>query len=1578
MSSGERCRECGAAIPADGPGGFCAQCLLGLGLEAENGEQPELGDSNVPTAPLTEKPGDRIGRYRLLEEIGRGGCGVVYMAEQEVPLRRRVALKIIKLGMDTQQVVARFEAERQALAMMDHPNIARVLDAGATDTGRPYFVMELVGGIKITDYCDEYHLTVRQRLDLFIPVCQAIQHAHQKGIIHRDIKPSNVLVTVHDGKAVPKVIDFGIAKATQGRLTDQTLFTAFEQFLGTPAYMSPEQTQLGGLDIDTRSDIYSLGVLLYELLAGKTPFDTKEMLAAGLDEMQRTIREVEPVRPSTRLTQERAAHSASGRSEVRNPKSEVDKDLDWIVMKCLEKDRARRYETANGLASDIQRHLKQEPVVARPPSVLYTVQKLFRRNKLLVLTGAAIASVLLLGIAGIFWQWRRADEANRDSTRSNEQLRGALNQMESIQLQRAEEYMADERRLDALPRWALVLRNNPSNRIAAERLMSTLSHRNWARLACPPMEHSNRVTFALFSADGKRVVTSSADNTAWVWDAATGQRLAGPFTHSAEINTAVFSPDRRFVVTASQDKTARIWNALTGVPITPPLVHHADVTTAQFRPDGKLILTTSGGAGQLWNAGTGERVGAALDVAAFVFDARFSPDGSRVALACAPGEARVWEVASGVRRHIFKHTNNVWYVAFSPNGKLLVTTSDDKTARVWDVESGQPACEALQHQGRVTVAEFSPDGQRVATASHDNTAQIWNARTGQKIGPPLKHNNAVRRAMFSPEGLRVATASWDKTVRVWDALTGEPLTEPMAHDSTVFGVQFSPDGERVLTSSNGKAVLIWQVIGTSALTFQLPYRITALDFSPDGKRVVVASDGEHTSVWDAFTAHPASLPLIHPANPPSTHPVITVDHAVFSPDGKLVATAADDWRARIWSANDGRLLKSPMHSLPLDEVRHVAFNADSTRLLATGHNTATIWDASNGVRLAVIQHDAGLSQPACFSPDGREVLTATETGIARVWDARSGKPVTPPLSHATSITSAQFSPDGRFMLTTARAPSFFIWDKSTGHQWERRWPHRDPVLSASYTRDGKRVISSTLNYGAQVWDLETGVSLTGEFGGRFRARSAVFSADESRVMIWYHDNTSLLWDSLSGQRLSEALQGGGVLGCSPDGRLIALGSSDGKVRIWETAAAALPAPQWLPELAEALAGQRFNAQGMLEPVRAAGLWAVQQRMLTWANAQSTGHVEANSSYARWAKWFVAEASTRTVLPSSPLTLPVYVQSLLAQLAPEARREALLLQPSNAVALALAGESLTNHTLAVWMTRRSTELAPDRFETWHHLAGALNKSGRREEAMAAMEHAVDLNPGDANLRHAHAELLQGAGRIEEAVEAFAKVIQLIGSRHSPQKEAALLRRSRLLTSLGRHAEARAEFLAAIRIPPRPSEADEHSIDLSPHYNVGLEAKPEWHGVTRGMHSLVGVQFDIRGWVQLRRVPSTQPAAPVKDIRVSRNCRRLHFLHGTGPPVPDGTVVARYLIHYADGQEVELPIIYGEDLRDRVTRSDPVLSTSRAVSVWPEPDSERRFYCRSWQNSRPEVEVASIDFMPCDVPSEPCLVALTVEP
>jgi serine/threonine protein kinase len=438
----------------DKPGGFLAQ-------------PPVQGPATVDTPAPAEGPGSRIGPYKLLQQIGEGGMGTVFMAEQTEPVRRRVAVKVIKAGMDSRQVIARFEAERQALALMDHPNIAKVLDAGTTGaplsplagpgfggegTGRPYFVMELVKGVPITKYCDEDHLTPKQRLELFVPVCKAVQHAHQKGIIHRDLKPSNILIALYDGKPVPKVIDFGVAKATGQKLTDKTLFTDFGAVVGTLEYMSPEQAELNQLDIDTRSDIYSLGVLLYELLTATTPLDRKRLRQAALLESLRLIREEEPPRPSTRLskTEELPSVAANRGLDPKKLSGLVRGDLDWIVMKCLEKDRDRRYETANGLAMDVQRYLTEEPVLASPPSAAYRLRKFARRNKTALRTTAAVLLVLLVAAGGLGWAlW---DRAAQDETRRTE-LAQRISDTEravSVALARAEQLAEQARKLPSI------------------------------------------------------------------------------------------------------------------------------------------------------------------------------------------------------------------------------------------------------------------------------------------------------------------------------------------------------------------------------------------------------------------------------------------------------------------------------------------------------------------------------------------------------------------------------------------------------------------------------------------------------------------------------------------------------------------------------------------------------------------------------------------------------------------------------------------------------------------------------------------------------------------------------------------------------------------------------------------------------------------------------------------------------------------------------------------------------------------------------------------------------------------------
>ncbi len=429
MTAARRCPHCGAGLPEEvAANAACPVCLFKLAFEpaSEAGEPSDDAWTGVPPWNDAGAHPLRIGPYRILTVLGQGGMGVVYLAEQEHPIHRKVALKVVKVGMDTREVVARFDTERQALALMSHPNIARVLDAGASDEGRPYFVMEYVPGIPITDYCDRNRLSTRERLALFITVCQAVQHAHQKGIIHRDLKPSNVLVAIEDGRPVPKVIDFGIAKATHQRLTEQAVFTRHGVLIGTPEYMSPEQADPGRLDVDTTTDVYSLGVILYELLVGVLPFDGDTLRKAAYAELVRIIQDEEPARPSLRITTlgATAGDMAKRRdTDVPSLRKQLRGDLDWIVLRALEKDRTRRYASASEFAADIERHLADEAVMASPPSALYRLKKTYRRHRVVVAAALVVVLALAGGLAVSTWLYFQVraerEAANRQSYLAN-------------------------------------------------------------------------------------------------------------------------------------------------------------------------------------------------------------------------------------------------------------------------------------------------------------------------------------------------------------------------------------------------------------------------------------------------------------------------------------------------------------------------------------------------------------------------------------------------------------------------------------------------------------------------------------------------------------------------------------------------------------------------------------------------------------------------------------------------------------------------------------------------------------------------------------------------------------------------------------------------------------------------------------------------------------------------------------------------------------------------------------------------------------------------------------------------------
>ncbi len=1095
--------------------------------------------ATVLAGPVTEGPGDIIGNYKLLEKIGEGGCGVVYMAEQGKPVRRRVALKVVKLGMDTKQVVARFEAERQALAMMDHPNIAKIFDGGTTESGRPYFVMELVRGVKITEYCDQAKLSTRDRLELFTKVCQAVHHAHQKGIIHRDLKPSNILVTINDGVAVPKVIDFGIAKATEGRLTDKTVFTAFTQFIGTPAYMSPEQALMTSLDIDTRSDIYSLGVVLYEMLTGKTPLDARELLALGLDQMRVAIREKEAIRPSNRLSTMGAGDltSTAKLRQVEAPKliHQLRGDLDWIVMKALEKDRSRRYDSANGFAADIRRHMNHEAVQARPPSAVYRFQKLVRRNKLAFASASCIAAALVLGVIVSTWQAALANRARHDAE-ANEQkaLKAEVNEREERQRATLAESESRQQVLrlsvangvraldDNDPSGALlwfvrslnlVQGNAEEERIHRLRCASVLGQ-------CPRLVHlleSPPQECAAFSPDGRAILTTG-DGGARVWDASTGEPITPILMHgNSPVGGAVwhgtFSPDGTRVITSSIDKTARIWDARSGQLVGIPLKHSNWVNEASFSPDSRSVVTASVDyATYVLEVATGQPVTPPLQHEGGLRQASFSPDGKWVLTASYDGTARIWDAMTGALLHRLEHAGIVFSAVFSPDGRHVATGSEDNTARLWEASSGKPIGSPLKHTGSVMHVCFSPDGRQLVTAARNNEARLWNLDSSESphILPYIDNSNKWPTfPVFSPNGQFLVTANSGTSAQIYDAHTGKPAMPPLPHNGGIAHAVFSPDFTRLVTACKDGLARVWD-IGALRAKFdsqQSPSLINRVTFSPGQDRFVIPTGSNAAQLFDAATRKSSGSPLQHGG------PVV---FTCFSGSGDFVATVSRDGTARIWETATGLAVTPPLQLKPSatdgGAGGGAAFSKDGRKLVTATLYDVQVWDAASGKPITQQITEGGFIEHVEFSADGRQVVVARFNGTARVWDAQSGQATTPPLKHSEPVTYASFNTDGSLVVTASFDRTARIWDAKSGEPVSGPFRHQAGVLYAGFNSHSNQIMTVTED-GAWTWNLVADtraiqvmeLDATIQAGRRIDRSGSIVALTKSEVSQGWHE-----------------------------------------------------------------------------------------------------------------------------------------------------------------------------------------------------------------------------------------------------------------------------------------------------------------------------------------------------------------------------------------------------------------------------------------------------------------------------------------
>jgi WD40 repeat protein len=1053
-------------------------------------------------SPVVEGPGVTVGRYKLLDLIGEGGFGAVYLADQKEPVRRKVALKIIKLGMDTKQVIARFEAERQALAMMDHPSIAKVLDAGATDTGRPYFVMEYVKGVPINEFCDRENLTTKERLALFVTVCNAVQHAHQRGIIHRDLKPTNVLVTVHDDHPVPKVIDFGIAKATSHELTERTLFTGLKQFIGTPEYMSPEQAQMSGVDVDTRSDVYALGVLLYELLTGTTPFDAGELRKAGMNELQRIIREEEPPKPSTRvsvLNGDIAGIARHRRDEPSHLARSLRGDLDWIVMRALEKDRARRYDTAREFARDIERHLANEAVSAGPPNAAYKLRKFIRRHHVAVTAGALTMAALVLGSVLAAIGFVQATGQRNQAEQARNMALGAMERA-TQQRDRAEEARvaeAQQRELAIRQRDLAIAAEQEAQRQAyvanvyaadaslrfnevfeAKRRLSAckpeLRGWEWWHLQCQVDDsalqlqgHEKKAFAVAISPDGSRFIGGSWDKTIRMWESATGELLATFRGHEAEVMAVAFSPDGRRIVSGSSNSVIRVWDV----------------------DSGENLLTLRG------------------HTAGWIPSVQYSPDGARIVSGGSDAEIRLWDAGTGEElRVIDGHGELVRAVVFSPDGTTLVSASLDGTIRTWDATNGDALATIARYEELKTFIAMavSPDGRRVYAAGGDGKIRIWDAATGDALGAIDGYDTFFAALAISSDGSRLA-ASGKYGIQVWDTESLEQLGTLVGHEGWISSLAISPDGRTALSAADDGSVRTWSVTPTDWPSIQVrhPSRVDSVAISPDGTRIASAGRDKTVRIWSADTGV-----LVHTLDELDRR----ARSVAFSSDGTRLATVSGDGTVRIWDPATG----TPVDVLEVDQGHYfVTYNHDGSRL-ATGGHDIWIWDATTGKSILEINPAGDWVGHLSFSPDGTRIVSASgserpapDWDTVEVWDAASGKPIAS--WRAMGMWGAMvFSADGTKVFG-GDEKQICAWDPATGEKLIEL-----PGVNAYSPRiavfaDGRRFVTAGIS--VRIWDPEYGESLLTLRGHEHAISSVAVSANGRRIVSSDTDGSVRIWDT---------------------------------------------------------------------------------------------------------------------------------------------------------------------------------------------------------------------------------------------------------------------------------------------------------------------------------------------------------------------------------------------------------------------------------------------------------------------------------